>query len=93
MNASFASPMSCRSSRYVEGGTALTGHSNQHFRTVAPLNLDYNKKVSLSYRLVATYYHIMDDIQPVYQSQPRPRPVYRNYYDEQWDWCGSDDCF
>jgi hypothetical protein len=38
---------------YVEGGTALSGHSNQHFQTARGLNLDNFKQVTLSIRLVA----------------------------------------
>lgn len=94
LNASFCAPLSHRTTKYAEGGTALSGHSNQHFRTVAPLNLDYTGKVSLSYRLVGKEYHAYDDyVEPVYRSQTRPKPVYRDYYDEPWDWCGSGDCF
>lgn len=40
------------SSCYSEGATALTGHSDQKFKTVSPLNLDYDNEVTLSLRLV-----------------------------------------
>lgn len=73
-------PLGFRNSSYAEGGTALSGHSHQHFHTVGPIALDYSKQTTLSYRLVG-YDRPMyeDDIEPIYFRQRPPPPVVKNW--------------
>lgn len=72
--------MSFRNCSYAEGGTALSGHSHQHFRTVSSLKLDYSKQVTLSYRLVGVDGPLYDDyIEPIYFKQIPPPPVVKEW--------------
>lgn len=79
MNSSSIFEDSCMESNssYSEGGTALSGHSHQHFDYVNPLNLDYNRQITLSYRLVAKNYDLYMDIEPISIRQRPPPPVSR----------------
>lgn len=72
-------------SRYSEGGTALSGHSNQEFIPVKSISLDYNHKVILSLRLVAVNYDMYDmDIEPLSIRQRPPPPVGLDPFPEQF---------
>lgn len=65
---------------YVEGGTALSGHSNQHFSTARGLDLDNFRQVTLSVRLVANkntsciYVPPIDDYPYIIRQVPPPPP-------------------
>lgn len=62
--------------QYQEGGTALSGYSDQHFKYVEPPELDYNKQITLSYRLVARNYDVYDyNIEPISIRHRAPPPV------------------
>ena len=59
-------------SRYDSGGTGLSGHSNQNFGSVAPLDYDYSKQTTIHLRLVTP----SDDPRPLTAfSSPVPPAV------------------
>jgi hypothetical protein len=66
---------------YSEGGTGLSGHSHQKFVDAGIMDLDFSRKVTLSYRLVGSNhcFYNYDDIYPIHFKQRRPPHVNRSY--------------
>jgi hypothetical protein len=75
-NMSFDSDL--RNSSYRECGTDLSKHSSQQFITGPSLNLDHNKQIILSYRLVGMQQtpNNYDDIEQIYNRQRPPLQVF-----------------
>jgi hypothetical protein len=62
---------------YEEGGTGLSGYSHQQFADMGNMDLDFSKKVTLSYRLVGSNHNSFDyyDVQSIHFKQRRPPPI------------------
>ncbi len=60
----------CDEEKTSGGITGLSGHSDQRFSTVSPLNYDPNEEVVITVRLVC-----VEDVRPLQSVTPRSNPV------------------